>query len=116
MTTRTSTQRGYGYSHQQTRKQLLYNHTDGSECEYCGQPMYKDPARNFDHKPLNADHLETDKTRRAGRLLHDQCNKKMNTAGRWVKHGPEWYAKHGQVTDTPITDELDWPNGSTIVW
>lgn len=112
--TKTTTQRGYGHSHRRIRQQLLYNMPDGAECEYCGQPMYKDPTKNFDGKPLNADHEALDKTKQASRLLHDQCNKKMNSKGRWVRHGPGWHTKHGYNTAQPT--DLDWPHGTPITW
>ena len=118
MTPQSTTQRGYGNTHAARRKQLLYNHEDGTECDYCGRPMHRDPAKNFDGAPLNADHWETDKTHLARRLIHDQCNKKMNSAAKWVEHGPEWYAKHGQADPAHVsdTDPLDWPHGRTITW
>ncbi|MCF8713011.1 AAA family ATPase, partial [Corynebacterium sp. MC-09] len=68
--TTSSTQRGYGYNHQTRRDQLLYNHVDGTPCDICGQPMYRDKERNPDHATLEADHREGDKTHLAYRLLH----------------------------------------------
>ncbi|MDK7047785.1 hypothetical protein QP324_04240, partial [Corynebacterium sp. UMB0012] len=61
--TETTTQRGYGYKqHQKTRKNLLFNLVDGTECEYCARPMFRDPAKNFDGAALEADHVDRDKT------------------------------------------------------
>lgn len=111
----TTTERGYGYNHARRRDHLLYNHVDGTECDYCGRPMYRDKTKNFDGQALNADHKDADKTQLAGRLLHGSCNKSMNSAERWVEHGPEWYAKHGQPT-TIAGYELDWPGGQPITW
>ena len=109
-----SSQRGYDYKHQTRRKQLLYNHVDGTPCDYCGRPMYRDPERNFDGAPLNADHADMDKTRLASRLLHDRCNKRMNHAGAWVEHGTEWYERMGEPR--PVPSGLDWANGTLITW
>ncbi len=109
-----TTERGYGHSHQVRREQLMYNHRDGTPCKYCGRPMYRDKERNFDGAPLNADHRERDKSRLAKRLLHDSCNKKMNGEGKWVEYGPGWYAMHGQPESG--TGDLDWPDGKIIEW
>ncbi|MDK7049081.1 hypothetical protein QP324_10915, partial [Corynebacterium sp. UMB0012] len=52
------------------------------------------------------------------RLIHRKCNRTLNGKGKgtWVKHGPEWYAKHGQTTDTETGVGLDWPGGKIINW
>jgi len=117
--TKTTTQRGYGYKHhQKTRKNLLFNLVDGTECEYCGKPMFRAPDKNFDHAALEADHVDRDKTQPPKRLIHRKCNRTLNGKGKgtWVKHGPEWYAKHGQATDTETGEGLDWPGGKIINW
>ncbi|QQB45348.1 hypothetical protein I6I10_06955 [Corynebacterium glucuronolyticum] len=105
--------RGYGAAHKVKRQQLLYSLRDGTECDYCGRPMYKDSARNFDGAALEADHLQQDKGHLAARLLHRQCNRKMSQPGSWVEHGPEWYAAHEQL---PIDGSLDWPTGRVVAW
>lgn len=74
----TTTQRGYGWEHQQTRRKLLYNHNDGTPCDWCGKPMYKQAHRNHDRAPLEADHTKDLKHHGPGhadRLLHRQCNR-----------------------------------------
>lgn len=113
----TTTQRGYGHDHRTRRDQLLYQHIDGTECEYCARPMYRDATRNFDGAPLEADHLDQDKGNLAARLLHRQCNRKMSQPGTWVKHGPEWYAAHGQAEQGSTTGAgLHYPGGRVITW
>ena len=115
----TTTQRGYGYRQQQIpRKNLLHNLIDGTECEYCARPMFRDPAKNFDGAPLEADHIDRDKTQPPKRLIHRRCNRTLNGKGKgtWVKHGPDWYAKHGQTGDNGTGDTLDWPGGHHIRW
>lgn len=111
----TTAQRGYGGNHVKARDRLIYNLVEGSECEYCGRPMYTDKTKNFDGASLEADHIDRDKTQPPKRLIHRQCNRKLNGngAGKWVKHGPEWYAKHGQNHGD---NGLDWPGGRVIVW
>ncbi|KIH72987.1 AAA family ATPase [Corynebacterium glutamicum] len=73
----TTTERGYGWSHQQKRESLLRAHTDGSPCWWCGLPMHKDKAKNWDQKALARDHLEADGAKnrsKADQLLHFTCN------------------------------------------
>ena len=120
--TKTTKERGYGYTqHEVPRKNLLYNLVDGTECEYCARPMYHDPAKNFDGSPLEGDHNDDDgtgkpdKTKPPKRLIHRRCNRqKLDSL---TKHGPEWYAKHGQTTHDAGTGEgLDWPGGTLIHW
>ena len=73
---KTTTQRGLGHAHQQIRKRLLAKHRDGSDCWWCGEPMFKDPAANFDGHPLAADHdvARVNGGIKASRLLHLTCN------------------------------------------
>lgn len=72
-----TTERGYGRSHQKARERLMYNHRDGSPCWWCGLPMYRDKTRNWDGQALAADHSTTNGARdgqHADRLLHGRCN------------------------------------------
>lgn len=88
---RTTTQKGLGWAHQQRADALKRKHQDGSPCDWCGKPMYRDPAKNWDYDPkgsadsgkLQADHGAM--TRAAAirqglpiplpdRLLHGRCN------------------------------------------
>lgn len=107
---KSTTERGYGYDHQKDREYLIFNHADGTPCDWCGQPMYIEPAKNFDHKPLHADHTKASEKAaggRADRLLHELCNKRKGHSDE--EHGPGWYALHN-VEDT----DLDWPGGQVI--
>ena len=76
--TKSTTERGYGWrDHQIPRQALLNGHRDGTPCWWCGLPMYRDKARNWDEKALAADHEDRDgakKGLRANRLLHGNCN------------------------------------------
>lgn len=74
---KSTTERGYGWQHQQARESLLRKHKDGSLCWWCGKPMYKDKTKNFDGKALARDHLEAEGARRGShldQLLHFTCN------------------------------------------
>lgn len=73
-----TTERGYGWRHQQVRKRLMYNHIDGTPCPGCGNPMYKDPAKNHDGAALEADHTRDLKHHGPGdadRLICRTCNR-----------------------------------------
>lgn len=86
--TETTTKRGYGHSHQKQRRVMLAQLVDGSPCEECGRPMFKNASKNFDGAALEADHgpgsalkYAVDKQRvRATRLLHRTCNRR---GGAW---------------------------------
>ncbi|WP_192796262.1 MULTISPECIES: RNase adapter RapZ [Corynebacterium] len=70
-------QRGYDHRHKRTRKALLATMTQGQPCWWCGKPMYREPERNPDGRPLAADHINAGGAARhetAGRLLHFTCN------------------------------------------
>lgn len=74
---KTTTQRGYDYQHKKVRKALLANMKQGTPCWWCGKPMYREPERNPDGKPLAADHINQGgaaKKQAATRLLHFNCN------------------------------------------
>lgn len=82
--TTSSTARGLGIRHRQQRARLLARHVDGSPCYWCGQPMFRDPARNWDGRPLEADHSLA---RSAGgtvadRLLCSTCNRQRGDGSR----------------------------------
>lgn len=88
---RTTTQRGLGWDHQKRRDQLMRDHVDGTACPCqpgCGPacpcagrlqglPMYRDAARNFDRRPLEADHTRARARggNQADRLLLSTCNR-----------------------------------------
>lgn len=88
---------------------MLYKLVDGTECEYCAEPMFKDSEKNFDRAPLEADHSEGNKRKLADRLIHRECNRTINM--RWQKHGPGWFAKHGNQTE-----DINYPGGSATRW
>ncbi|MFW0787632.1 hypothetical protein AAFP35_24315 [Gordonia sp. CPCC 206044] len=86
MTTRrhTTTSRGLGWTHQQAVQRLKTRHIDGSPCWWCGQPMYRDRRRNWDHASLEGDH-STARSRGgtiADRLLHMTCNRERGDGSR----------------------------------
>lgn len=90
-----TTQRGYGHTHQQARKRLIHNHKDGTPCQYCGQPMYRDKHKNWDGHTLEADHEHrqkdaTNKRRNLPtRLLHKTCNALDGARAQWgLPHTP----------------------------
>lgn len=73
-----TTQRGYGTRHQAVRRRLIFNLIDGTPCPGCGQPMFRDPRRNHDGRPLEADHeadLKHHGPGDANRLLCSTCNR-----------------------------------------
>lgn len=104
-----TTARGYGHQHQVNREALLYQHQDGTPCDWCGQPMYRDKVKNFDGAALEADHIDADKNQRARRLLHKRCNGQKGN--RDLVHGPEWRNLHG-ITAA----ELHCPGGTFTAW
>lgn len=84
-----TTERGYGWQHQKQRERLLRAHKDGAPCSHCGKPMYRDPARNFDGAPLEAQHADAlanhaDKQRAplASELMHRFCNRSLGDGTR----------------------------------
>lgn len=100
-----TTERGYGWKHQQQRERLLRRHRDGAPCSHCGKPMYRDPARNFDGAPLEAQHADAlanheDKQRAplASELMHRFCNRSLGDGTRAV-------TPPGQ---TPAPGGFDW--------
>ncbi|MGO3084253.1 hypothetical protein [Ancrocorticia populi] len=103
---KSTTQRGYGYSHQKDRERLLYRHVDSTACWWCGQPMYRDRTKNPDYNPLSKDPasgaLHADHSNpngQADRLLHERCNKSRG-------HGDRDHLRPAlQPTDTPDAAE-----------
>lgn len=75
----TTTQQGVGWEHQKIVATLHRNHADGTLCDRCWQPMYRDPARNPDGRKLQGGHPHdrpraVDKTSKATHLEHARCN------------------------------------------
>lgn len=104
-----TTDRGYGHQHQVNREALLYRHKDGTPCDWCGRPMYRDKSKNFDGAALEADHIDADKNHRARRLLHKRCNGQKGNRG--TVHGSEWYDRHGRTAE-----QLHHPEGVYTKW
>lgn len=95
-------QRGLGRAHRNVRTRLLDRHVDGSPCpcdNTCGPacpcrphrqatghglPRYRDPRRNVDGRPLEADHTLSRSRggRRADRLLLAVCNRSRQAGTR----------------------------------
>lgn len=101
--------RGLGYQHRQHRERLLRAHRDGTPCWWCNEPMYRNPERNPDHAPLEADHTRPRSTHGhhgnpADRLLHRRCNRSRGTGDR-DHHRPAL-----TPTDTkPAALAMNWP-------
>lgn len=106
-----TTARGLGWAHQQVRATLLRRHRDGTPCpcgDDCGQacpcrpagrglPMYRDPRRNIDGRPLDADHTlaRSQGGKHADRLMLAVCNRSRQdgTRGQQTRPTPnsrEW--------------------------
>lgn len=99
----------YGPQHKKQRQSLVYLHKDGSECEVCAEPMYRDASKNWDGKPLEADHEDADTSRPANRLIHSKCNKSI--ISKWTKHGPGWVEKYGLNAEA-----LNVEGGTVTAW
>jgi hypothetical protein len=110
---KTTTERGLGWTHVQTRKRLIARHIDGTPCPCldlndCGRscpcrraghglPMYRDPNLNPDGMPLEADHTQA-RARggtRADRLLLMTCNRSRGDGTRGVapQQQPAWWTR-----------------------
>lgn len=77
MPPKTTTERGLGWDHRKQRERLLRNHVDGTVCWWCARPMYREAAKNWDGKPLEADHslARSHGGTKADRLLCSTCNR-----------------------------------------
>jgi hypothetical protein len=82
--TKTTTAHGLGWQHQQIRRRLIANHRDGTPCWWCGGPMHREPARNFDGAALEADHslARSQRGQHADRLLRMTCNRQRQDGSR----------------------------------
>jgi hypothetical protein len=80
-TKRTTTQRGYGWEHQQARAQALRALVDGTPCPFpwCGRPMTRAMHRDldYDHYPPLALGGQPTGPRR---LSHAHCNRRAGQA------------------------------------
>lgn len=71
----TTTQRGYGWEHQQARAHALRHLRDGDPCPFCGDAMARGMALDYDHYPPLA--LGSGGVRR---LAHATCNRRAGQA------------------------------------
>ncbi|WAL46798.1 HNH endonuclease [Rhodococcus pyridinivorans] len=81
---KSSAARGLGRRHREQRDRLLRALVDGTPCYWCGRGMYRDPARNWDSKPLEADHIlaRSKGGTKADRLLCSTCNRQRQDGSR----------------------------------
>ncbi|ANN98193.1 hypothetical protein [Mycobacteroides abscessus] len=79
-----TTDRGLGWRHQQAVALLLRRLIEGTLCWWCGLPMFRDKACNWDGKQLAGDHSvpRVHGGHLADRLLHGTCNSQRQD-GRW---------------------------------
>ena len=106
-----TTARGYGHRHMQQRQRLLRRMTDGEACQWCGKPMYKNKAKNFDGAALEADHSkpllhDKGKTNLADRLLHRTCNRQRGAGKEWLN---PMNKMHEQAQDKPAGQGVERP-------
>jgi hypothetical protein len=71
----TTTQRGYGWQHQQRRKALLAT-AIGTRCALCGDVMLAHQALDLDHSVRLVD----DATAIGDRIVHASCNRRGDVA------------------------------------
>ncbi|APQ42468.1 hypothetical protein [Pasteurella phage PMP-GADVASU-IND] len=102
----------YGRDHQRARARLRHNLVDGTLCEYCGRPMFRNAEDNFDGRTVEADHINADTSRPPGRLIHHKCNRTIVT--KWTRHGPGWYLAHG--LEVPHQDDSVPGAGKVLPW
>ena len=81
---KSQTQLGLGWRHQQQRAILLRRLTDGELCWWCAMPLRRDPEKNWDGRPLAADHSQARSLggSLADRLLHYTCNSQRGNGTR----------------------------------
>lgn len=91
--TTTTTQRGYGWAHQQARTHALHRMVDGQPCTRCAQPMYRSEAQLLD-----LDHTE-DRTTYQG-LAHRACNRRAGQAKAQARRRARTTTKRANTTNT----------------
>lgn len=94
-TTQTTTEQGYGWTHQQARAGLLRELEDGDLCARCAEPMYRWQAPDLD-----ADHVENSKAQGEppDALSHASCNRRHGAI-----EGNHARAGHAPQLATPHT-------------
>jgi hypothetical protein len=78
---RTTTQRGYGWTHQRARLQAIRGMVDGQACTRCGLPMWRAEAHT-----LHLDHTD-DRGGYRG-LAHPTCNTRAGQAKSMARRQP----------------------------
>lgn len=122
---KTQTELGLGWRHRQAADNLRDNHTDGTLCDWCGYPMYRDRTRNRDYDPvstnpingvLQADHSKMSRSEaiRRGlpiplpdRLLHGECNRQRGD-------GANDHLAAASKSAAPVTTKLHMPWPATF--
>lgn len=101
----TQKEKGLGHEHRKNRARMLKAHVDGTLCWWCGEPMYREPSRNFDGMPLHADHSQARANGgvKADRFLHDLCNKQRGDGSR-----DDTPARPTYLAPAPIGNAMDW--------
>ena len=107
--TKTQTQLGLGWRHQQQRTILMRKLIDGELCWWCGLALRKEPTKNWDGRPLAADHSQARALggMLADRLLHFTCNSQRGYGNRDHKRP----ALTGVQVDCPDVQSdlaMDW--------
>lgn len=120
---KTQTELGLGHRHRCQADSLRHNHTDGTFCDWCGRPMFRDRTKNWDYDPratnpisgvLQADHSKMSRAEaiRRGlpiplpdRLLHGECNRQRGDGTN------DHLAASSSNTAAPMTTRLymPWP-------
>lgn len=104
---KSTTQRGYGWSHQKARRAALAAFVVGQPCVRCGKPLTS-------KRDVELDHDDNDRSRYLG-LAHSYCNRQ---AGGRKSHGSRAEEREGYC---PTCDRCSrcwehghdprWPNG-----
>ncbi|MFC9769098.1 HNH endonuclease [Rhodococcus jostii] len=97
--TRTTTQRGLGWAHQQQRERLLKQHVDGTGCWWCGVPMFRSQDLDADHTQARAHG-----GKKADRLLHRSCNRARQDGSRDHLRP----AVTGEAVEVDLDDRARW--------
>jgi hypothetical protein len=106
---RTTTQRGLGHPHKVRALQLKQRHVEGTECWWCGEPMYLAQGLHADHSHARgAGGLGT----LPDRLLHGRCNEQRgdgrNDHQRPALTGQPMATKGTMMADLGIR-AMPWP-------
>ena len=92
-----TTERGYGWAHQQARAQAIRGMHDGDPCPRCHRPMWRAQARLLD-----LDHTD-DRTGYQG-LAHRRCNRRAGQAASMRARRPQQHT----ATAANATRSRNW--------